>query len=174
MPTTQGTRIRKRRVFVDRRRLKYLLRLSDQELLKVAKAALATEIVVGTINGYIDLEDPPDQIKIRSFLGFLRERASRAAGHQLALLLGALCGDGGNNLCKKLDYCNRRKKIKAALAALRNAVRLGKAAADILDVADDIYKIIESIDGMNLPISVALFAILYALDELCKCYQSKA
>lgn len=168
MPNGQGIQYPKRRVIVNKRQL---TNLTDQELLKVAKIALATEAVVSIFRGEIDIEKPAGKDKIRFSLGFLKERTSWAAGHQLALLLGTLCSDGGNNVCKKLNYCECRKQIRAAIAAARRAIRAGEMAANILDVANDIQELIESIDGTMLPISVALFAIMYALDELCKCSQ---
>lgn len=169
MSNGPGIQYPKRRVVVNKRQLTSLLKLTDQELLKVAKVALATEAVVSIFRGEIGIEEQSDQAKARFFLGFLKEKVAKAAGRQLALLLGTLCSDGGNNVCKKLNYCERRKQIRAAIGAARKAVRAGETITNIVDFANDIRELMECIDGITLPISVALFAILHALDELCKC-----
>lgn len=169
MPNGQGIQEPIRRAVVNKRQLTNLLKLTDQELLKVAKIALATEAVVSIFRGEIDIEGPEDQDKVLFFIGFMKEKVAKAAGHQLALLLGLLCGDGRNNLCRNLNYCERRKNIRKGIAATRKAIRAGETITNIVDIANDIRELIESIDGITLPLSVALFAILHALDELCKC-----
>lgn len=165
MPNVQGMQ---EQISVDEQ-LKNLLTLEDEALLKVAKIALATEAVVSIFRGKIDMEGPENQDKALFFLGFLKEKAAKAAGHQLALLLGLLCTDGGANICRKLEYCERREDIRNRIAAARKVVRAGETITNILDIANDIRELMECIDGITLPISVALFAILHALDELCKC-----
>lgn len=98
-----------------------LLVLNDDQLLNVAKAHFAIEVAPELLTDAI-VSLPSMGLSI---FGFLKERAAKPAGKHLANVVAICSSDGGENTCKRLDYCNRRDKFKVAVARARDAV-LGK------------------------------------------------
>jgi hypothetical protein len=98
-----------------------LLQLSDDQLLNVAKAHFAVEVAPEFLTDAVAALPSMGL----SIFGFLKERAAKPAGKHLANVVAICSSDGGENICKKLDYCNRREKFKGAVARARDAM-LGK------------------------------------------------
>jgi hypothetical protein len=147
-----------------------ILRLDDDALLREAKTFVIDQLLCEGLIGEFPTADTGELEKIAAMLGFLREKTARYAGKHLASLLRPYWGGAGDDICKKLDYCNTRDDIHATIARVRNALATGAILMDLLHLTGTIKEIMIALKALIvLPASVALFTLLYALDDLCNC-----
>lgn len=146
-----------------------LAKLSDRELLTQAKADYATVLAAELLTRRASLEDWGQLGRYLGAIRFFREKTAKAAGTQLARLMGGMSDDGGKDLCAKLAYCERRQSLRAKLDRIRKAITLADVTADIADIAGFLATLIDALASLKLPVTMAFLVLLYALDELCDC-----
>lgn len=185
-----------------------LLVLDEEQLLNTVKAHIVVQFMPALIPD--SLTTKPDVYMANGFslLAFLREQTVKPAGKQLASLLRTALNDRGDDICKRLDYCNNRDQWKSCVISVQKKIagafgfyelrdELGQLKSGILDnILPDDVQFLESFLGFvesvgasitaNIdwatdiavpvvtPISISLFVILYALDELCQCDRGEA
>lgn len=163
------TKLRTRTQQISAEEIFQLARRSDRELLTQAKADYATVLAAELLTRRASLEEWGQLGRYLGAFRVLREKTAKAAGTQLARLMGGMFDDGGKDLCAKLAYCERRQSLREKLDRIRKAVTLADVAADIADIAGFLATLIDALASLKLPVTMAFLVLLYALDELCDC-----
>ena len=146
-----------------------LARLSPAALLTQAKADYATVLAAELLARRASLEEWGQLGRYLGAIRVLREKTAKAAGHQLALMMGGMLGDGGKDLCTKLAYCEQRQSLREKLERIRKAITIADVVADLADLAGFLATLVDALASLKLPATMVFLILLYALDELCDC-----
>jgi hypothetical protein len=146
-----------------------LARLSDEDLLLRAKADLLTSLAVDVLS----VRDVSAAIgglsRLVETIRVFREKTARAAASKLAPVVAGTFKDGGDDFCRRINYCARREALRETLSHVRKAVRAADVLNELFEIGELLASIVDALASLKLPLSVIFLIFLYTLDDVCKC-----